>query len=87
MQKVEWEVEFNLAEVSMDNLRRLDPEWYTKGMVGETVLMNMEYYLFNAGEPDVQGFVLWADNYGLNKEEINIVLNEANVARSLGEVT
>ena len=71
----------------MDNLRRLDPEWYTKGMVGETVLMNMEYYLFNAGEPDIESFTRWAVEFGLNKHEIISVLNEANVARSLGEVT
>lgn len=71
----------------MDNLRSLDPEWYTKGMVGETVLMNMEHYLFNPNSPDYEGFTLWALNYGLNKREVMDVINEAIVANSLGEFT
>lgn len=71
----------------MDNLRRLDPEWYTKGMVGETVLMNMEHYLLNHTKSDIEGFTRWALNFGLNKHEIVAVINEAKVAKSLGEVT
>lgn len=61
----------------MDNLRSLDPEWYSKGMVGETVLMNMEHYLFNHGVPDLEGFTRWAVKFGLNKHEIIKLINEA----------
>ena len=67
----------------MDNLRRLDPEWYTKGMVGEAVLMNMEYYLFNAGKPDVEGFTRWGVEFGLNKNEILAVIKESKVFTTL----
>jgi len=61
----------------MDNLRSLDPEWYSKGMVGEAVLMNMEHYLFNHGEPDIEGFTRWAIEFGLNKHETIKLINEA----------
>lgn len=67
----------------MDNLRSLDPEWYTKGMIGETVLNNMEYYLFNHGDADWDGFTQWAINFGLNKTEIISLIKEAKVAESL----
>lgn len=61
----------------MNNLRRLDPDWYSKGMIGETVLMNVEHYLFNHCEADIEGFTRWAVNFGLNKHEIVKILNEA----------
>lgn len=71
----------------MENLRRLDPKWYTKGMIGETVLSNMEHYLFNPTRPDWDGFTRWAIDFGLNKREIILLIKEAKVAESLGEVT
>ena len=49
--------------------------------------MNMEHYLLGNGEPDYQGFTLWASEFGLKSNEILDVINEANVAKSLGEVT
>lgn len=70
--------------VVMDNLRRLDPEWYTKGMVGETVLMNMEHYLFNKDSEDIEGFTRWGLEFGLNKNEIISVINEAKEVKGLG---
>lgn len=67
----------------MDNLRSLDPKWYTKGMVGETVLMNMEHYLFNKTNEDIEGFTRWGLAFGLNKNEIVSIISEAKVERSL----
>ena len=67
----------------MDNLRSLDPKWYTKGMVGETVLMNMEHYLFNHGAPNWSGFTQWAVEFGLNKSEIILLIKEARVTETL----
>ena len=64
-----------------------EPKWYERGMIGEVVLMNMEHYLLGSGEPDYQGFTMWAAEFGLKSDEILDVINEANVAKSLGEVT
>lgn len=68
----------------MDNLRSLDPKWYTKGIIGETVLMNMEHYLFNHGAPNWDGFTRWAVEFGLSKSEIILLIKEARVTESLG---
>jgi len=70
----------------MDNLRSLDPEWYSKGIVGETVLMNMEYYLFNHGKPDIEGFTRWAMEFGLSKREIIFIIKESKVTETLGNI-
>lgn len=70
----------------MDNLRSLDPKWYTKGMIGETVLMNMEHYLFNHGNPDWDGFTRWAVEFGLSKREIISIIKEAMVTETLGNI-
>ena len=70
----------------MDNLRSLDSEWYTKGVIGETVLMNMEYYLFNHGKPNFEGFTRWAMEFGLNKREIISIINESMVTETLGNI-
>lgn len=67
----------------MDNLRRLDPEWYTKGMIGETILMNLEHYAYSKKEPDWSGFALWAFNFGLNKREVISILKESMVTETL----
>jgi hypothetical protein len=67
----------------MDNLRRLDPEWYTKGMIGETVLMNLEHYVYNKDEPNWTGFTMWAFNFGLNKSEVISIIKEAMVTETL----
>lgn len=68
----------------MDNLRSLDPKWYTKGMIGETVLMNLEYYVYNKTQADWSGFVNWAKEFGLNKREIIFILKESMVTETLG---
>lgn len=67
----------------MDNLRSLDPKWYTKGIVGETVLMNMEHYLFNHSSPDWEGFARWAIDFGLNKSEFISLIKEAKATETL----
>ena len=70
----------------MDNLRSLDPEWYTKGMIGETVLMNMEHYLFNHDAPDWDGFTRWAVEFGLNKNEIISIMKQTMVTETLDNI-
>jgi hypothetical protein len=70
----------------MDNLRSLDPKWYTKGMIGETVLMNMEHYLFNHGDPDWDGFTRWAVEFGLSKNEIISIMKQTIVTETLDNI-
>jgi hypothetical protein len=67
----------------MDNLRSLDPKWYTKGMIGETVLMNLEHYVYSKDEPHWTGFAMWAFEFGLNKHEVISILKEAIATETL----
>ena len=67
----------------MDNLRSLDPKWYTKGMIGETVLMNLEHYIYNKEIANWTGFTMWAFEFGLNKSEVISIIKEAMVTESL----
>ena len=67
----------------MDNLRSLDPKWYTKGMIGETVLMNLEHYVYGKAQPNWSGFTMWAFEFGLNKSEVISIIKEAMVTESL----
>lgn len=69
--------------LDMDNLRSLDPKWYTKGMIGETVLMNLEHYVYSKAKSDWSGFALWAFEFGLNKNEVISIIKESMETESL----
>jgi hypothetical protein len=52
-------------------------------MIGETVLMNLEHYVYGKAQPNWSGFTMWAFEFGLNKSEVISIIKEAMMTETL----